>query len=162
MHRLLHRHWYHSWNRIKGGGFQKLSHCGRGKGGGGWGTKFYARKEDKTEKEELMQKWRGCQIFITLQFNCIYCVWVKSKVFFITFWFFSLWSWPCKILIQVFIVLKHCIICIFLIHSDSFWSILRMSTTLLNLVWNTQKGICTTFFKYQGKMFLNIEIVLVS
>ena len=47
------------------------------RGGGGWGTKFYARKEDKTEKEELMQKWRGCHFFyyFTIQFNCIYIFW---------------------------------------------------------------------------------------
>ena len=43
----------------------------------------------------------------------------KSKVSFITFRFFSLLSWPSKVLIKIFIVLQHCIICIFLIHSDS-------------------------------------------
>ena len=40
------------------------------------------------------------------------------------------------ILIQVFIVLKRCIICIFLIHSDSAQ---KMLTSLFKLVWNTQK-----------------------
>ena len=40
-------------------------------------------------------------------------------------------------LIQVFIALKNCIICIFLIHSDSLQ---RMSTALFKLVWNTQKN----------------------
>ena len=72
---------------------------------------------------------------------------------------FSFLCLPCKILIQVFIVLKYCITCIFLIHSDSLQ---RMSTALLKLVWNTQKSTPTNFCKYQGKMFLNIENVLVS
>ena len=102
----------------------------------------------------------GCHFFITLQFNCIYCVLGKSKVSFIIFWFFSLLNQSCKILIQVFIVLKHFVICIFLIHSDGLQ---RMLTVLFKLVWNTQKSTCTIFFdKYQGKMFLIIENVLVS
>ena len=45
-------------------------------------------------------------------------------------------SKPRKILIQDFIVLKHSVICIFLIHSDSVW---KMLTALFRLVWNTQK-----------------------
>ena len=52
----------------------------------------------------------------------------KSKVFLITFWFFNLLIYPCEILIQVFTVLKHCIICIFLIHSDSAQ---KMSTAFI-------------------------------
>ena len=84
----------------------------------------------------------------------------KSKVSFITFRFFSLLSWPCKILIQVFIVLKHCIICTFLIYSDS---VQKMLTSLFKLVWNTQKkSVWTIFFKYQGKMFLTIKKFLVK
>ena len=55
--------------------------------------------------------------------------------------------------------IKPCIICIFLIHSDSLQRIL---TALFKLVWNTQKSTYTNFFKDQGKMFLNIENVLVS
>ena len=35
-----------------------------------------------------------------------------------------------------------------------------MSTALFKLVWNAQKSTCTIFFKYQGKMFLNTENVL--
>ena len=53
--------------------------------------------------------------------------------------------------------IKYCIICIFLIHSDSLQKILP---ALFKLVWNTKKS--TNFFKYQGKMFLNIENVFVS
>ena len=43
---------------------------------------------------------------------------------------------PRKILIQDFIVLKHSVICIFLIRSDS---VRKMLTALFRLVWNTQK-----------------------
>ena len=50
-------------------------------------------REDNPEKGGgLIKKWGGCHFFITLQFNCIYCVWGKSKVSFITFWLFSLLS----------------------------------------------------------------------
>ena len=109
----------------------------------------------------------SCHFFITLQFNYIYtftlcvcvCVCGKSKVSFITFWFFNLLNQPCKILIQVFKVVKHCIICIFMIHSGSVY---KMSTALFKLVWNTQKSTWTSFLKYQGKMFLKIENVLVK
>ena len=94
--------------------------------------------------------------YFTVQLHLL-CVGEKV-VFFITFWFFCLLSWTCKILIQVFIVLDHCIICIFLIHSDS---VQRKSTALFKLVWNTQKSTWTNF-KCQGKVFHNIENVLVS
>ena len=60
---------------------------------------------------------------------------------------------------QVFIILKSCIICTLLIDSDS---VQKMLTTLFKLVWNTQKSTWTKFFKYQGKMFLDIEKVLVK
>ena len=95
--------------------------------------------------------------FISITFNHIYCVFGKSKVSFITFWFFGLLSQPCKILLQVFIALKHCIICVFLIHSGSVQKIL---TALFKFVWNTEKSKWTNLFEYQGKMFLNIEKVL--
>ena len=78
-----------------------------------------------------------------------FTVWGKSKVS-------SLLSWPCKILIQIFILLKHCI---FLIHSGS---LLKMLTALFKLVWNTQKTTPTNFFEGQGKILLNIEKVLVK
>ena len=100
--------------------------------------------------------------YFTVQLHLL-CVFpgegVVSKISFITSWFFSLLSHPCKILIEVFMVLKHCIIFIFLIYSDSLQ---RMLTALLKLVWNTQKSTRTNFFKYQGKIFLNFENVLVS
>ena len=104
---------------IKGGWsktFQKLSHLGGV-------PSFLLERVDKPGKEgELMQKYG---FFITLQFNHIYSVCGKSKVSFITFQFFNLLSQPCKILVQVFIVLKHCIICAFLVHSGSFQIMLK-------------------------------------
>ena len=85
---------------------------------------FLLERGDKPEKG-------CCHFFITLQFNHIYCVWGESKVPFITLQIFSLLSQPCKILIQVFIVLKPGIICTFLIHSGSLQ---KMLTALFNLV----------------------------
>ena len=130
------------------------------------GTKNFARKgRGITQK----RGWGWCRndgvadfllLYSSITFTvCVYRGGMGSKVSFITFWFFILLSQPGKILIQVFIVLKNCIICIFLIHSDSLQ---RMPTALFKLVWNTQKSALTNFFKYQGKMFLNIENVLVS
>ena len=141
---------------LGGGALQKLSHL--------WGYQKSCQKGGITLKRSGVDvEMGGCHFFITLQFNCMYCVCVcvcggeggggegwESKVSSITFWFFSLLSQPCKILIQAFIVLKHCIIYIFLIHLQ------RISTALFKLVWNTQKRTCTIFFKYQGKMFLNL------
>ena len=82
-------------------------------------------------------------LFITLQFNHIYCVWGESKVLFITFQTFSFLNQSCKILIQVFIVLKPDIICTFLIH---YGSLQKMLTALCNFVWNTQKKQIDNFF----------------
>ena len=130
------------------------------------GTKNFARKGGRITQK---RGWGWCRndgvadfllLYSSITFTvCVYRGGMGSKVSFITFWFFILLSQPGKILIQVFIVLKHCIICIFLIHSDSLQ---RMSTALFKFVWNTQKSTCRIFFKYQGKMFLNIENVLVS
>ena len=58
---------------------------------------------------------------------------------------------------QVFIILKYCIICTFLIRSGG---VQKMLTALFNLVWNTQKSTWSIFFEYQGMVFLNIEKVL--
>ena len=140
-------------SQLGGKTFQKLSHLG--------GFQIFCKREtgDKPEKGGLIQKWKGCHFFITLQFNHIYSVCGKSKNSFITFRFFSLLSQPCNILIQIFVALKHCIICIFQIHSGS---VQKMLTALFKLVWNTQKTTKTIFFEYQRKMFLNIERVLVK
>ena len=67
-------------------------------------------------------------LFITLQFDHIYFVGGKSKVSFITFFFFFLRSF--ELAIQdfhpsLFIVLKHCIIGIFLLHSGSVKKMLK-------------------------------------
>ena len=119
---LTSEHRNHSWNPLpllKGGRtFRKMSHLG---GGGG-------------VRNFLLE--RGINL-ITLQFNHIYCMCGESKVSFITFWIFSLWSYPFKSLIQVFIVLKPGIICTFLIHSGS---VQKKLAALFNLVWNTQKS----------------------
>ena len=48
---------------------------------------------------------------------------------------------------------------ILVFHSNSLQ---RMLTALYKLAWNTQKSACTNSFKYQGKMVLDIENVLVS
>ena len=117
---------------------------------------FLLERGDKPLKEGLMQKWRGCHFFITLQFNHIYCVYGKIKVSFITFQFFSFLSQTCNILIKVLIVLKHWYI------SDSFWQCTEMLTALYKLIWSIQKTTWTISFEHQGKMFLNIEKVLVK
>ena len=46
-----------------------------------------------------------------------------------------------------------------MIHSGIVQIIL---TALIKLVWNTKKGTWTNCFEYQGKMFLDIERVLVK
>ena len=99
----------------------------------------------------------GCHFFITLQFNHIYCTGGGSKFPFTTFWIFSLLSYPYKILIQVFIVVKPDIICTFLIN---YGSLQKMLTALFNFVWNIQKSKCAISFECPGKMFLSIEKVL--
>ena len=80
----------------------------------------------------------------------------KIKVSFITFWFFNL-SHASKILILVLIVLKHFIICTFLIHCNSVQKMLTALFIWLNLEYSENY-----MDKYQGKMFLNIENILVS
>ena len=57
----------------------------------------------------------------------------ESKVPFITFWVFILLSLLCKILIQVFIVLKPNIIFTFLIHCGSLQKILTAFLTLFGI-----------------------------
>ena len=83
----------------------------------------------------------------------------ESKVPFTIFWIFSLLSQPCKILIQVFTVLKPDIICTFLIHNGSLQ---KMLTALFDFVWSTQKRKWAIFFECLGKMFLNIEKLSIS
>ena len=91
--------------------------------------------------------------FITLQFNHIYCVWEKSSFLYYIL-FFSLLIQPCKIIIQVFIVLKHSIICIFLIHSGS---VQKLLTALFELVYNTQKTTQTNFVSTEARFFLILK-----
>ena len=98
------------------------------------GAKFFAGKGGWCRNGG--RRGRGGHFFITLQFHHIYCVWGESKVPFITFCSSAL-SWPYKILIQLFIVLKPNIICTFRIH---YGSVQKMLTVLFNFVWNTQKN----------------------
>ena len=80
-----------------------------------------------------------------------------SKFPFITFWIISLLSYPYKILIQVFIVVKPDISCTFLIN---YGSLQKMLTALFNFVWDIQKSKCAISFECPGKTFLSIENVL--
>ena len=135
MHRLLHRHWYHSWNHIKGGGFQKLSHWGRGKGGGGGEVQnFMLEKRIKLKRRSWCRNGGVATFFTTLQFSSIAFTFSDLQTF--------------ELAMQDFhphpsLVLKPGIICIFLICSGSLQ---KMLTALFNLVRNTQKSIWTIFF----------------
>ena len=88
------------------------------------------------------------------RFNPIYCVCGEPKIPSITFWIFSLFSQPCKILIQVFMVLKPDIICTFLIH---YGSLQKMLSALFNFVWNTQESKGTIFLSAQARCFLLLK-----
>ena len=82
------------------------------------------------------------------------CVCAETKIPSIIFRIFSLLSQPCKILIQVFIVLKPGIICTFLIHSGS---VQKMLTAFFNFVWNTQKSKWTIFLSAQARCFFVLK-----
>ena len=51
-------------------------------------------------------------------------------------------------------VLKHCIICQFLIHSDR---VQKMLTTLFKLAWNTQKNTWRIFLRTKARCFLILK-----
>ena len=98
-----------------------------------------------------LKRGGSCRNATVATFSLIYCLitftlCVGKVKFPLLPFFFSLLSQPCKILIQVFIVLKHCINCIFLIHSGS---VQKMLTALFRLVQSTQKTTRTIFFEYQ-------------
>ena len=88
------------------------------------------------------------------RFNHIYCVCAETKIPSIIFRIFSLLSQPCKIRIQVFMVLKPDIICTFLMHCGS---LPKMLTALFNFVWNTQKSKWTIFLSAQARCFLLLK-----
>ena len=98
--------------------------------------------------------------YFAIQLHLLY-VCGKSKVSFIMFRFFSLLSLALTMQDshRSLYSTKRIEICTFLIDSDS---VQKMLITLLKLVLNTQKGAWIIFFKYQGKMFLNIEKILVK
>ena len=102
---------------LRGRNYKKLSW-----GGGGGVSKFLLERRITLKKKGgggVNVEMGVCHFFyyFTIQLHLLYAC-RKSKVSFITFQSFSLLSEPWKILIHVFIVLKHCIICTFLIHSD--------------------------------------------
>ena len=133
---LLRKHsWKHHPPLLKAGGrtFQTFSHLGGGEGYQKFGWKVGIN----------LKRWVGwyrnggiATFLLIYIFNCIYSVCARARarvcvcvclcvcvrvggVKFYYIWFFSLLSWFCMILIPVFIVTKHFIISIFLIHSDS-------------------------------------------
>ena len=60
---------------------------------------------------------------------------------------------------SLYITLKHCIICIFLIRSGSLQKMLK---ALFKLVWNAQRTTWKIFVSTECKIFLNIEKVFVE
>ena len=99
-------------------------------------------------------------VYIFCTFVYLYLIvynWCKNGHFNLSLIYFELGKHECidaylLILILVFIVLKHCIICIFLIHSDS---VQKMLTALFKLVWNTQK---ITWTSTKARCFLILKM----
>ena len=92
------------------------------------GTKNFAKKEDKPEKGEFIQKWGSCSYF-TVQFQLLCCGWSEEGCggwggggeqsflqYILILQSFQLAIQDCH---PSLIVPKHCIICILLIHSDN-------------------------------------------
>ena len=69
---------------------------------------------------------------------------------------------PCKILILVFIVLKHCIICIFLIHSDNSKTdfVFVLEYTFFQLCSNVEKSL--RFTRFRGSYVNHPAVVLIK
>ena len=97
----------------------------------------------------------GIATFLLLYSSIIFTV-CEGKVRFPLLLFGSSVFEPCKILVQVFIVLKPNIICTFLTH---YCGVQKMLTAFFNFVWNIQKNKWKSFFECPGKMFLSIEKV---
>ena len=93
--------------------------------------------------------------FATLQFNHIYCVWGKSKVYFSVLQSFELAMQDSDPGLSSTKTLYH-------LYISDLFHVQKMLTALFKLVWNTQKSTWINFFAYQGKMFLNIEKVLLK
>ena len=115
--------------------------------------KLFLERGDKLEKVELVWKWGvrgGLPLFLLLYSSIIFTLCVEKVKFPLLLFRFSAF----ELVMQVFIVLKHYIIWIFLIHSGS---VQIMLTALFISVWNTQKTTWTNFFKHHGKMFLILK-----
>ena len=93
----------------------------------------------------------GCHFFITLQFGHVYFVYM-GKVMFLYYVLVLqslLFSFQSS-------VLKHCIICIFLIHFDS---VPTMLTVLFKLVWNIQKRCKDNFLSTKPRHFFLLKMM---
>ena len=92
----------------------------------------------------------GCHFFITLQFGHIYFVYMGKVMFLYVLVLQSLlFSFQSS-------VLKHCIICIFLIHFDS---VPTMLTVLFKLVWNIQKRCKDNFLSTKPRHFFLLKMM---
>ena len=129
----------HSWNPPPPTGGQDLSKI-ESLGGGGRGYEIFCWKRGINLKRGVDVEMGGCQFFYHIYCVCVCVGGGRSNVPFITF---KIFSQPCKILIQVFIVLNPGIICTFLIHSGSLQKIL---TALFHIFWNTYKSKWTISF----------------
>ena len=105
-----------------------------------------------------MQKWGACHFFTTLQFSSITFTVCVGKV---RFPFGSLNLQSFELAMQGFhphsrpsLVLKPCIIFLFLIHSGSLQ---KKLTPLFNLNWNTQKSKWTVFLSARARRFLVLK-----
>ena len=91
----------------------------------GGGVRTFQKKGGINMKRGVDVQIGGCHFFTILQLNLIYCVCRKSKVYyFLALQFFELAIQDSH---QAFIVLTHCIICIFLINAGSVQKKLTVS-----------------------------------
>ena len=140
----------HSWNSptplLKGWGrtFQNWAT---------WGQPKFWKKEEINLKRGVGAEMGGC--YFLLLYNLILFTGCVGKVKFPLLLFgSSVFGSHLKVLIQVFTVLKHWMICIFLIHSGN---VQEMLTALFKLVWNTQKHTWTIFLSTKAKFFLILK-----
>ena len=110
---------------------------------GGRVRNFLLERGDKPEKCVCVCGGGGGCHFLLLYSSITFTVCGGKVRFPLLLFGTSVFSKLCKILFQVFIVLKPDIICTFLIHSVSLQ---KMLTALLNLVCNTQKIKWTIFW----------------
>ena len=93
---------------------------------------------------QKLQKWGVAAFFIFFYYFTVQS-YLQSFLYYFFFSFLSLYS--TKILYHLYI-------------SDPFWQCTENADCFIKLIQNTQKTTLTTFFEYQGNMFLNVEKVL--